>query len=88
MEKKKRKKRIKKKERKKRKKVVKRNFRRLSQKIGGLVLVLQFVSIQRFMTNSYFIVCTFWGGLMSGLTVGLLSIDELELELKQFTGTE
>jgi CBS domain containing-hemolysin-like protein len=32
--------------------------------------------------------CTFWGGLMSGLTVGLLSIDELELELKQFTGTE
>lgn len=32
--------------------------------------------------------CTFWGGLMSGLTVGLLSIDELELELKQFTGTD
>lgn len=33
-------------------------------------------------------VCAAWGGLMSGLTVGLLSIDELELELKAMTGTE
>lgn len=32
--------------------------------------------------------CAAWGGLMSGLTVGLLSIDELELELKAMTGTE
>ena len=31
--------------------------------------------------------CVLFGGLMSGLTVGLLGIDELELELKLSTGT-
>lgn len=33
------------------------------------------------------IICVLFGGLMSGLTVGLLGIDELELEMKLATGT-
>ena len=32
--------------------------------------------------------CTFFAGAMSGLTVGLLSIDMLELEIKEQIGTE
>ena len=32
--------------------------------------------------------CVFFGGLMSGLTVGLLGIDELDLELKLSSGTQ
>ena len=31
---------------------------------------------------------TLFAGLMSGLTVGLLSIDKMELETKQLIGTE
>jgi metal transporter CNNM len=33
------------------------------------------------------LICVLFGGLMSGLTVGLLGIDELELELKVSSGT-
>jgi len=32
-------------------------------------------------------VCTCFAGIMSGLTVGLLSIDKLELEIKATIGT-
>lgn len=34
------------------------------------------------------IVCTCFAGLMSGLTVGILSIDMLDLELKLAIGSE
>lgn len=34
------------------------------------------------------VLCTIWAGAMSGLTVGLLSIDTLELEMKLIHGTE
>jgi hypothetical protein len=34
------------------------------------------------------LVCVLFAGLMSGLTVGYLSIDKLDLEIKQSIGTE
>ena len=49
--------------------------------------MLLYVSRHIFFNDVFMeIVCTLWGGLMSGLTVGLLSIDKLELELKVKTG--
>lgn len=33
-------------------------------------------------------VCVFFAGLMSGLTVGYLSIDKLDLEIKESIGTD
>jgi hypothetical protein len=38
--------------------------------------------------NKRIIVCVFFAGLMSGLTVGYLSIDKLDLEIKESIGTE
>ena len=36
----------------------------------------------------FYVACTFMGGMMSGLTVGLLSIDMLDLEIKIAIGTQ
>ena len=46
------------------------------------------VALCKSLNDDNCLVCTCWGGLMSGLTVGLLSIDELELELKKSIGTD
>ena len=51
------------------------------------VLLLPFVSIILVYIQIY-IACTLTGGIMSGLTVGLLSIDMLDLEIKIAIGTQ
>ena len=38
-------------------------------------------------SNFTLIVCTLFAGMMSGLTVGFMSIDKLDLELKLCSGT-
>ena len=38
--------------------------------------------------KSYLIVLVLFAGLMSGLTVGMLSIDKMDLEIKSIIGTE
>jgi len=51
------------------------------------VLLLPYVSYP-FIFNLFYEVCICLGGLMSGLSVGLLSIDMLDLEIKIAIGTE
>jgi hypothetical protein len=46
------------------------------------VSISAFQSVSKYLTLSTFIVCSCFAGAMSGLTVGLLSIDMLELEIK------
>ena len=69
--------------------LTRKDFKSHGPKIGGLVSLFRLVSkYALFLLTNLFLVCAMWGGLMSGLTVGLLSIDELELELKLMTGTD
>ena len=47
-----------------------------------------FQSVSGFVQISFDLVCSCFAGAMSGLTVGLLSIDMLELEIKAQIGSD
>ena len=66
---------------------MKENLLHLILICGIRVFLLRYVSFFIFI-NDLKLVCTCFAGLMSGLTVGILSIDMLDLELKMAIGSE